>query len=147
MVLKKVLLIMLLASPGFADTGFTSTLRVSEQDSAPACTVGQIKVTNGTLTCNGQIANITTGGGGGSGLTYLKDTSSDTVSSADLEFQSSNMGPVLVDSDSCKWRATITTAGNLVTSLLSCPTAPSTPVDTCTRGQPRGLLLSLTCPG
>lgn len=98
-----------------------------------------------TITCTNGACTVNSTGG--SGLTYLKDTSSDTVSSADLEFNAATIGPVLLDSDSCKWRATVTTAGNLVTSLLSCPTAPSTPVDTCTRGQPRGLLLSLTCPG
>ncbi len=146
MVFKKVLLIMVLASPSFSDTGFTSTIRVSETDSSPACTVGQIKVTAGTLTCNGQVATISTGGG--SGLTYLHDTSSDTVSSADLEFQSVSMGPVLVDASSCKWRTTVTTAGNLVTTLLACPTTPSVPVRVpCSVGEPIGLLIGLTCPG
>lgn len=146
MVLKKILLMLLFVSPTFGDTGFTSTIRVSETDSSPACTVGQIKVSAGTLTCNGQVATVSTGGGGSS-LPFLASTSSNTVSSADLEFNASTVGPVLVDSSSCKWRTTITTAGNLVTTLLACPTAPSAPVAYCVRGEPIGLTLLMVCPG
>lgn len=62
---KKLLLISLLAAPAFADTGFRDVIRVQEEDGSPACWAGALKVTNQTLTCNGQVATVTTGGGGG----------------------------------------------------------------------------------
>ncbi len=142
---KSVLLIVLGSSLAMADTGFKDSIQFTEIDGSPKCMAGQVKVTNGTLACNGQTATITTGGGTG-GLTYVKDTSSDTISSADFEFQSNSIGPVLRDSANCAWRTTVNTSGNLVTSLLGCPSVPATPVDTCTTGQPRGLLLALVCP-
>lgn len=49
----------------WADTGFYSTIRVTETDNSPACTVGQLKVSPGTLTCTGQSATVTTGGSSG----------------------------------------------------------------------------------
>lgn len=64
---KALLLTFALACSVWADTGFNSTIRVTETDNSPACTVNQVKVTAGTLTCNGQVATITTGGGGGGG--------------------------------------------------------------------------------
>jgi hypothetical protein len=115
--------------------------RIDSNTVIPGSNVTVTSNANGTVTVGAT-------GGGGSGLTYLKDTSSDTVSSADLEFNTASIGPVLLDSASCKWRTTITTAGNLVTSLLSCPAAPSTAVRIpCAVGESIGLLLALTCPG
>lgn len=67
MVRKALLIVFFAAGWAKADTGFYGTVRVSEQDNSPACTVGQLNVSNGSLTCNGQVANITTGGGGGGG--------------------------------------------------------------------------------
>lgn len=119
-------------SPLYADTGFTSTIRVSETDNSPACTVGQIKVTTGTLTCNGQVATISTGGSGGGGSSITTCGSNPT-------------GIQLTDSASCTWCETVATAGNLVTTLIGCPAV--TPHMICPAGQSRGLLLSLTCDG
>lgn len=67
MVRKTVLLILACCGLAKADTGYPSTIRVTETDNSPACTIGQIKVTPGTLSCSGQTATITTGGGGGTG--------------------------------------------------------------------------------
>lgn len=67
MVRKPLLLILFLTVIGFADTGYKDTVQVTEVDGSPKCMAGQIKVTNGTLTCTGQTATITTGGGGGGG--------------------------------------------------------------------------------
>lgn len=264
-----------MASPIAADTGFSNTLRVSETDNSPACTVGQIKVTAGTLTCNGQVATISTGGGsgglplpggatnyiwnsdtlqtgataypefiyastgtfsqslnlgdpitGGSGDMVFKITgagisngkaivqyshcifgfcsalwktgtldiltlnygiyslasdstpfeientsgnkvkvmgtdglyvdnnlqvgnvvvvtSTATITSYDHEFSISSTGPVLTDSDGCRWRTTVTTAGNLVTTSIGCPTVVAS--RPCRRGMSLGLMLAITCP-
>lgn len=66
--MKKILFALLaLSSSAFADTGFSSTIRVSEADGAPACTVGQVKFSNGSVTCSGQSASVTSGGGSLSG--------------------------------------------------------------------------------
>lgn len=164
MVFKKILLILLVSTPVFSDTGFTSTIRVSETDNSPACTVGQIKVSTGSLTCNGQVATISTGGGSGGtgtpggssgniqynnsgslgGASFFNIHSSSTSTSADTAWTTSGVGPVLTDSDGCTWRATVQTTGNLVTTRLSCPT-PSV-FSPCTPGVPYGILLSITCP-
>lgn len=55
-----------------ADTGFYSTIRVTETDNSPACQVGQIKVSPNTLACNGQTATITIGGGASGGASTLE---------------------------------------------------------------------------
>lgn len=65
MVLKKLLLILTVCTIARADTGFKNTIQVTETDNSPKCQAGQIKVSAGTLTCNGQTATITTGGGTG----------------------------------------------------------------------------------
>ena len=67
MVRRAILLVLAFCGIAKADTGFTSTIRVTETDNSPACTVGQVKVSPGSLTCNGQVATITTGGSGGGG--------------------------------------------------------------------------------
>jgi|GEM_PF-3140155 len=68
---RKAILLTLLSAFSFADTGFKDTIRVTETDLSPSCMAGQIKVSPGTLTCNGQTATITTGGGGGGGAATL----------------------------------------------------------------------------
>lgn len=128
MVLKKVFLIMFLTGSAFGDTGFTSTIRVSETDNSPACTVGQIKVSTGTLTCQGQVGIIATGGSGGGSFTACGSNP------AGLQF---------TDSASCTWCTTVATTGNLVTTLQSCPTPQI--YKPCFQGEPIGLLLALTC--
>lgn len=65
MAYRSLLLVLLLGGIAFADTGYPSTIRVTETDNSPACTIGQIKVSPGSLTCQGQTAIITTGGSGG----------------------------------------------------------------------------------
>jgi len=67
MVRKPLLLILLLAGMAYADTGMTSTIRVTETDNSPSCVVGQIKFGSGQVSCSGQTATITITGGSGSG--------------------------------------------------------------------------------
>lgn len=68
MVRREIFLILFCMGFARADTGYPSTVSVTESDNSPACTVGQLKFSNGTVTCSGQTATITnTGGGGGSG--------------------------------------------------------------------------------
>lgn len=76
MVRRTLLLIAALTSFCHADTGFYSTINVTETDGSPACQAGQLKVSTGTLTCSGQTATISTGGGGGgSGGSFINNTS------------------------------------------------------------------------
>lgn len=63
---KKLLLILAVCGIARADTGFKNTIQFTETDNSPKCQAGQVKVSPGTLTCNGQTATITTGGGSGS---------------------------------------------------------------------------------
>ena len=65
MVRRSLLLIIAFCGISRADTGFSSTIKVRETDGSPSCVVGQISVSPGTLTCAGQSATLTTGGGGG----------------------------------------------------------------------------------
>lgn len=54
--------------PVFATAATDSTLRIKEEDGSPSKTPHTLKVTNGTLTDNGDgTVSLTTGGGGGSG--------------------------------------------------------------------------------
>lgn len=48
------------------------------------------------------------------------------------------------DASSCLWDITVNTAGNLVTTLVSCPTVAS--FTSCVSGTPIGLLSAITCP-
>lgn len=112
---------------------------------------------NGTVTVNSTGGGSGTPGGsnqqvqynnGGSfgGTSFLNITSTNTTSSADVLWTSNAIGPVLTDANSCTWRTTVTIAGNLVTTLLACPT-PVVPVPyrKCIQGEPIGLLLGLVC--
>jgi len=75
MVPKSLFLVVLLAAVGFCDTGYKSTVRVTETDNSPSCTAGQIKFSPGTVTCSGQTATVTnTGGGGGGGGNSVLET-------------------------------------------------------------------------
>lgn len=137
---KKVLVMLLLASAAYGDTGFTSTIRVTETDNSPACTVGQIKVSTGSLTCSGQTAIISTGGGGGSGTpsgtsgniqynnsgsfggaSFFNIHASSSSTTADTLWTASSVGPVLTDANGCTWRAGVSTLGTLSTTLINCP--------------------------
>lgn len=62
---RKSLFLILLSGLAFADTGYKDTIQFTETDGSPKCMAGQVKVSAGTLTCSGQTATITTGGGGG----------------------------------------------------------------------------------
>lgn len=130
--LKKVLLVMALSTPAFADTGFPYTINVTETDHSPQCQVGQLQFSTGTVTCAGQVAKINTfgSGGGGGGGSFL------TCGSNPIGLQ-------LSDSASCTWCATIAPAGNLITTLISCPT-PQVYIP-CIVGQPIGLTLAFVC--
>jgi len=101
---RKAILLTLLSAFSFADTGFKDTIRVTETDLSPSCMAGQIKVSPGTLTCNGQTATITTGGGGGGG----------------------NVGFFLRDTSLNLWQVSINTAGALITTAASSATTGST---------------------
>ena len=102
MVFKPLLLTLLLAGISWADTGFTSTIRIGETDNSPSCVVGMIQVSTGSLTCHGQVATLTTSGGGGT---------------------STNGGSfpafILTDSLSARWSVTVDTLGHLVTNKLT----------------------------
>jgi len=76
MVRRTLFLILTLAGYGFSDTGFSTTIQVTETDNSPKCQAGQLKVSAGTLTCSGQTATITTGGGGSGGSSSLQVTRS-----------------------------------------------------------------------
>ena len=102
--LKKVLLIMALASPAMADTGFTSTIKLLDKNTPVSCVAGQINVSQGTLSCSGQVATLTTGGG--SNVTLCG---------------TGNNGIQFIDTASCKWCQTVNTSGSIVTALISCP--------------------------
>lgn len=66
MVRKPLLLILALAGFASADTGFPSTIKVTETDNSPSCVAGQIKFGAGQVSCSGQTATVTiTGGSGG----------------------------------------------------------------------------------
>lgn len=77
-----------------------------------------------------------------SGSTNYVSRAGDTIL-GDLTFTTNLIGPVLTDSDSCTWRTTITTGGNLVTTLIQCPAVVTS--RPCTQGQSLGLLLAITC--
>lgn len=62
MVYRSLLLILALAGAALADTGYSSTIQVTESDNSPMCQVGQLKFTAGTVTCSGGSASITSGG-------------------------------------------------------------------------------------
>lgn len=49
-----------------------------------------------------------------------------------------------VDSNSCLWDISVSTPGNLVTTLVSCPAVAQ--FTACVPGTPYGLLLAVTCP-
>lgn len=67
MVRKSLFLILALAGFASADTGFPSTIKVTETDNSPSCVAGQIKFGAGQVSCSGQTATVTiTGGSGGS---------------------------------------------------------------------------------
>lgn len=97
----------------------------------------------GSLRSNADVL-LTTQAVSGSSLPFLSSTSTETISAADFEFNSANIGPVYTDSANCKWRTTVSIAGNLITTLVSCPIV--TAFIPCTPGVPYGILLSLTCP-
>ena len=79
MVRRALLLIFGLVGLARADTGYASTIRVTETDNSPACTIGQLKVSAGSLTCAGQTATVVTGGGGGGGSSALGVTTGTTA--------------------------------------------------------------------
>lgn len=78
------------------------------------------------------------------GASFFNVSASSVNISSDFVFNSNSIGPVLTDSASCTWRQTVTTAGNLVTTLIGCPVVASN-FRPCKRGMPVGILLSITC--
>jgi hypothetical protein len=79
MVRKSILLILFGATFAYSDTGFKDTIRVTEVDGSPTCMAGQLKVTNGTLACSGNVATVTTGGGAGGGVGYNLEPATVTI--------------------------------------------------------------------
>lgn len=144
---SSVFILFMLLAAGTLWAPIDQPLNIQETDGSPSTYPYKLLVSTGTLTDNGDgTATLTTGGGGGSGsgLTYLHDSSSNTISSADIEYNSSSIGPVLRDSANCLWRTTVNTSGVLSATLLSCPSViVSRP---CTTGMSLGILLSVTCP-
>jgi hypothetical protein len=76
-------------------------------------------------------------------ITALSSTTLTTAGAA-LACPSNANGLLLTDSASCTWCETVATTGNLVTTLINCPTVAQ--VRGCTTGVPYGILLSVTCP-
>lgn len=110
----------------YADT--SSKLNIKTTDSSVSTYPYQLKVSPGTLTDNGDgTATLTTGGGGGG-----------------TSCGSNPLGIQFSDSNSCTWCETVSTAGNLVTALISCPAA--TVSRPCRTGMSLGVLLAVTCP-
>lgn len=143
--LKKLFLCLLLTLSSRLYADISSHLNIATVDGT-TCNAYPYKVifpnSNCTDNGNGTVSiNIT---GGGSSLPFLSASSTNTLSSADLEFTSTNNGPVLTDSTGCKWRTTIATTGNLITTLVSCPIV--TAFVPCVPGVPYGVLLGITCP-
>lgn len=73
MVRKSLFLILALAGFVSADTGFPSTIKVTETDNSPSCIAGQIKFGAGQVACSGQTATVTiaVGSGGSSSLEVI----------------------------------------------------------------------------
>lgn len=149
-----------------SENGITSRLNIEEVDGSPSVWPYKLKVSTGTLTDNGDgTATLVTGGGSGGsgtpagvngniqynnggsfgGASFFNINTSSSSTTADTEWKSSSIGPVLTDSDNCRWRTTVTTAGNLTTTLIGCPTVVASNSRPCSRGQSLGLLLSITC--
>lgn len=124
MVRKTLLLIALFSGISWADTGFGSTIRVSETDNTPACTVGQIKVSPATLTCSGQVATITTGGSGGGG--GGSSTMQTTESGVEITSPTSSQNFLGLDFDLTAIGSTATIAIATVNSATHTWTAPQT---------------------
>lgn len=147
---------MALASPAFADTGWPYTISVTETDHSPVCQVGQIQFTTGTVTCQGNIAKVVTGGGSGGGsgplspgsTNYIQNTLNPTINTQTFSVQQGSFsvtGFIMTDPNQCQWNTTINTSGAVVTSLIGCPVVlASRP---CSKGQSLGLMLSITCAG
>lgn len=76
--MKTFIALLFLGTYVYADTGYPSTVRITEIDKSPACTVGQLKVSNGTLACSGQSATITIGSGSGGGVSVYPATNTAT---------------------------------------------------------------------
>jgi len=106
MVLKSLFLIIALGAIAWADTGFPTTISVTETDHAPQCSVGQLQFSTGTVTCRGQVAIINNSGGGGGSFTACGSNPSG------LQFTDTNL---------CTWCETVDTSGVLTTALISCP--------------------------
>lgn len=107
---KSLFLILGLIGIAMADTGFKNTLLITETDNSPKCTVGQIKVSTGTLTCNGQTATISTGGGGGS---------SGTPGGATTQVQYNSAGSFAGDADFTFDGTAVTATSQTVAGQLS----------------------------
>lgn len=79
-------------------------------------------------------------GGSFGGASFFNIHASSASTTADTVWTTSSVGPVLTDANSCTWRTGVTTSGNLVTTLISCPSAPAS----AGCGSPVGILLSIT---
>lgn len=74
------LLIMVFVQPVFADARTDSTLRIKEEDGSPSKTPHTLKVTNGTLTDNGDgTVSLDTGGGASGDSVTVNTTDTDTT--------------------------------------------------------------------
>lgn len=67
MVRRSLLLALACVALATADTGFYSTVQVTETDGSPKCQAGQIKFGAGQVSCSGQTATVTITGGSGGG--------------------------------------------------------------------------------
>ncbi len=82
MVYRTFLLIGLLASMAFGDTGFKDLIRISDIDGTPGCMAGQVKFSNGAVACAGNVATVTTGSSSVAQLLQTASTSSGTITNA-----------------------------------------------------------------
>lgn len=152
------------ALAGFSYADVSTHLNITEEDGVPSTFPYKAKFSNGTVTDNGDgtVSISNSGGGGGGtpggssgniqynnagsfgGASFFNVSGSSTTSSGDMIYTTSAIGPVLTDANSCTWRTTVTTAGNLVTTLLGCPVVAT--ARSCTPGVPIGILMSIVCP-
>ena len=106
MVRRALFLVIALLGSGYADTGFRDLIQVTEPDGSPRCMAGQLKFSAGSLTCSGNVATVSTGGGGSS---------------------PSFPAFVLRDSASTAWSVTISTTGQMVSATSAAPSGAWTP--------------------
>lgn len=97
MVYRSFFLVLLLGCIAYADTGQTGTVKLLDSSVPRSCVAGQINVSPGTLTCAGQVATLTTGGGSissstlpGGSTQYIQNTLTPTTTTQAFTVQTAS---------------------------------------------------------